>query len=296
MKTSMIYKFRRKCQYIAYSIIPAEVLSKLYCRIVIGYKPNLEEPKTLNEKLQWLKLNFYPFNSDVIMCADKYTVRSYVEAKGFGDFLNDLYNVWDDVNEINWEQLPEQFVMKCTHGCGYNIICDSKEILDSDEAKKKIRKWMNEDFGRFNVEPHYNKTKHRIICEKYLGEDIVDYKFFCLNGEVKFMYIAQGFGKGINERMTFFDENGNIAPFQRDDYKQNETAVLPDQFEEMKRMSKILSKYFPFVRVDWFEVEGRVYFGELTFTPGGCMMNFSPKEYDFKLGQLLEIHEYIKSF
>ena len=280
MGKGIVYKIRRKCQVAALKLTSPEFMSKVYFKVVLGKKLNLKNPKTFNEKLQWLKLYEWPKNDKAIRCGDKYTVRGYIEEMGMGEYLNDLIGVWENADDINWDELPEQFALKCTHGCAYNIICDSKKELDIEDAKRKLRAWMKEDFGKFNVEPHYSKMKPRIICEKYLGGNIVDYKFFCFGGKSKFMYIAQGFGHGENECITFFDENGKKASYARSDYPIYEDAKLPKRYEEMKRLSEELAKDVPFVRVDWFEVGGKIYFGELTFTPCGGLMKITPDEYD----------------
>lgn len=289
MGKGVSYRIRRKGQVIALKFTSPEFVSKLYFKHLLGYSLNLAEPKTFNEKLQWYKLYYCPNSKSIIQCADKYAVRFYMEMKGYGEYLNDIIDVWDKAEDIDWNVLPEQFAMKCTHGCAYNIICDAKSEIDIPRAQKQIKTWMKEDFGLFNAEPHYSKMKPRVICEKYLGGDILDYKFFCFHGEPQFMYIAQGFGKGINERITFFDMDGHIAPYKRGDYPILETATAPERFEKMVRMSRDLSKDFPFVRVDWFEVNGRIYFSELTFTPCGGLMKIEPEEYDAIWGDMFDI-------
>ncbi len=289
MVKNLIYKLRRKCQIVALALTSPEFMSKLYFRIVLGKKLNLQEPTTFNEKLQWLKLYEWPNNPIAIKCGDKYTVREYVKEKGCESYLNELYGVWENVDDIDWNKLPESFVLKCTHGCAYNIICPEKSKLDIGAVKSKLNRWMKEDFGKFNVEPHYSKMKPRIICEKFLGDNLVDYKFFCFNGTVKFMYVSQGFNTGENVVVTFFDEKGNKAPFRRMDYPMFEDAVLPEKYEEMKALSEKLSADVPIVRVDWFEVDKKIYFSELTFTPCAGLMKFQPEEYDKILGSLIEI-------
>lgn len=284
-----LYTVRRKLQVLAYDLTSPAFMSKVYFRIVLKSSLNLKTPKTFNEKLQWLKLNNWPNNPLVIKCGDKYAVREYVKKKGLDKYLNTLINVWENVDEINWDMLPQEFAIKCTHGCGYNIICENKDALDIVVAKKQLSKWMNEDFGKFNAEPHYSKMSPRIICEKYLGGDIIDYKFFCFNGEAKFMYIAKGFGNGNSERMAFFDENGEKAEYQRPGYAIYTDAKIPKGYAEMKVISEILAADFPFVRVDWYEAEGVIYFGELTFTPGGGLMEVSPRKYDKIWGNMLNI-------
>jgi len=293
MKNSLVYRVRRKCQALAYDILSPEFLSKLYFRIVTGKKLNIANPKTFNEKLQWLKLYYWPKNKNAIVCADKYMVRDYLIQRGYGEYLNELYGVWDNVDDIDWDSLPEQFVLKCNHGCGYNILCPDKSKLDIRETKKLLKRWLKEDFGKFNAEPHYSKMKPYVICEKFLGGNIVDYKFFCFHGEAEFMYMAEGFGEGIGEKISFFDKYGNKAPYKRLDYPAYDRAKKPLGFEKMKELSEELSKEYPFVRVDWFEVDGKIYFGEFTFTPCGCMMVLEPDEKDAEWGKLINIDHLI---
>lgn len=283
------YKIRRKLQVLAYNITTPEFVSKLYFRLLLKYKLNLKNPKTFNEKVQWLKLYEWPKNELAIKCSDKYRVREYIKEKGMEAYLNDLYGVWSNANDIDFDKLPNQFALKCNHGCGYNIICDDKSTINEKETKKTLNEWLKEKFGKFNAEPHYDKIEPRIICEKYLGGNITDYKFYCFNGKVEFMYIASGFGKGIEEQISFFDKNGQKAPYSRSDYPIKEDAELPEKFEEMKQLSEELAKDFVFVRVDWFEENEKIYFGELTFTPCGGLMKIEPKEYDGKWGSLLKI-------
>lgn len=286
----IIYKIRRKIQVFTYNITSPEFVSKLYFRILLKYKLNLKKPKTFNEKLQWLKLYEWPNNELAIKCSDKYRVREYIKEKNMEKYLNDLYGVWDNADDIDFSQLPQQFVLKCNHGCGYNIICDDVNKIDIKVTKKLLNNWLKEKFGKFNAEPHYDKIEPKIICEKFLGGNITDYKFFCFNGKVEFMYIASGFGNGIEEQISFFDKNGNKAPYKRLDYPVKNDAELPNDFNEMKKLSEELSEDFPFVRVDWFEENGRIYFGELTFTPCGGLMKIEPLEYDLKWGELININ------
>lgn len=289
MARSVFYKIRRMGQVAALKLTSPEFVSKIYFKHLLKYSLNLKNPKTFNEKIQWLKLYEWPNNPIAIKCGDKYTVREYIEEKGLGEYLNDLLFVWESVDDIDWDKLPKQFALKCTHGCGYNIICEDKSKLDISAAKKQLNKWMKEDFGLFNAEPHYSKMKPRIICEKFLGGEITDYKFYCFHGKVEFMYIAYGFGHGINETIAFFDKHGNKAPYKRTDYPMFEDAVLPENFEKMKELSEILCQDVPFVRVDWFEENGKVYFGELTYTPCGGLMKIEPIEYDTIWGDMLDI-------
>lgn len=287
---SLFYKIRRKCQVIAYHIIPNDTLSKLYYRIVLKKKLSFERPKTFNEKLQWMKLYYFPYNPKVVQGADKYAVREYVEEKGLGSLLTPLYGVWDHAEQIEWDKLPDQFVLKCTHGCAYNIVCADKSSFDTASAKKQLNKWLKEDFGTFNVEIHYSMNKHhRIICEEYLGETITDYKFFCFHGVPKFYYVSENLLDNGQASIGFFNMNGEKLPMKRKEYKDLTNAEMPVFFDAMKESAIQLAKDFPFVRVDFFVTSDRYYFSELTFTPGGCMMAFDPESYDLEWGQLIDL-------
>lgn len=285
MKDGKLKDLRRKIQNIAATILPKEFLSAIYSLAVIGYKPDLKNPKSFNEKLQWYKLYYCPKSKLISECADKYEVRNYLEEKGYGAYLNDLFGVWDRVEDIPWDDLPQQFVLKCTHGCAYNIICPDKNNLDIESAKKKLKIWMAEDFGKRNLEGHYSNIKHRIICEKFLGGNMTDYKFFCFDGTVKFMYISEGLAHDDTATISFFDRNGNDAGFGRADYAPNLNARIPEEYEQLIKLSEELSDVFPFVRVDWFIVNGKVYFSEFTFAPCAGMMKFIPEKYDMIAGE-----------
>ncbi|MBD7909417.1 glycosyl transferase [Sporosarcina sp. Sa3CUA8] len=287
---STFYKIRRKGQVLANRLTSYEFMSKVYYYIKFKKVLNLKNPSTFNEKIQWLKLRNFPYNQLVIDCTDKYEVRDYVENHGGKKYLNKLIGVWDSWEDVNWEELPNKFALKCTHGCGYNIIANDKSILNKQEVEKNIKKWMSEDFSLFNAEQHYTSIKPRIICEEHLGEDIIDYKFFCYNGKPLFFYMAQGFGHGKNERMAFYNLDGSKAPFKRKDYKEfSDEVKQPENLDEMIKISENLSKEFPFVRVDFFEVNKEVIFSEMTFTPGGGLMTIEPNEYDQIWGEWLNL-------
>ena len=294
MKRSIIYKIRRKLQILFFNCFSHERVSKTYFKIVMKYKLNLKDPKTFNEKIQWLKLYEWPINDLAIKCSDKYLVREYLEENGLQAYENKLLGVYDNAKDIDWSKLPDKFVLKCNHGCAYNIICTDKNKLDKKKAVKTLNKWLKEDFGKFNAEIHYSRIKPKIICEEYLGDNLEDYKFFCFNGKFKLLYIAVDSESEINkEREAFFDENGNLLDLLNSDYGFYKEAKLPNNFAELAKISEQLSKPFPFVRVDWYIKNGKVTFGELTFTPSGGMMKLSPIEYDTKLGDYLDI-EYLK--
>lgn len=288
--TGYLYNTRLEIQKVAQKLFSYELMTRFYYKLVFKRKINLENPTYFNEKINWLKLNSYQYRDDVIVCSDKYKVRKYIEEKGLGDYLNGLIGVWDDWNQVNWEALPQQFAMKANHGARYNIICEDKSQLSERETAKKMKKWLSEDFSLYYAEAHYSKIKPRIIAEEFLGGDIIDYKFFCFNGEPKFFYVAKGFGSGENERMAFFNIDGTKAEFYRASYEQlDEEIELPEKFDEMVEISKKLAEDFPFVRVDLFFVKGKIYFSEMTFTPDRGLMTVEPKKYYKIWGDFLEL-------
>lgn len=288
-RDSFFYKARRQCQVIAHKVISDEAMCKFYSRILLKKKVNLRKPQTFNEKIQWLKLHDYPKNKLVIDGADKFRVRQYVESKGLGGILVPLLGDWERPEEISWDELPNRFVLKCNHGCAYNILCADKKNFDKNAAVKKIKKWMKEDFGAFNIETHYSKIKPHITCEEYLGDCIVDYKFFCFNGKPEYMYVSSDLIHDRQAQIGFFYLDGTKMPLIRDDYATFDIKELPDFFENMKNAAVTLCKDFPFVRVDFFVANDTYYFAELTFTPSGGMMPFNPDKFDSEWGDKLDI-------
>lgn len=288
-RDSFLYKARRQCQVIAHKIMPDEVMCKFYSRILLKKKVDLKNPQTFNEKIQWLKLHDYPTNQLVIDGADKYKVRAYVEEKGLGNILVPLIGHWDKPEDIDWDKLPDKFVLKCNHGCAYNILCNDKSTFDKEDAIKKMRKWMKEDFGAFNIETHYSKIKPHITCEEFLGDCIIDYKFFCFNGEPKYIYVSSDLIHDRQAQIGFFYLDGTKMPLIRDDYAPMGIEELPPFFEQMKEAAKVLCQDFPFVRVDFFLANDTYYFAELTFTPSGGMMPFNPDKYDLEWGKLIDL-------
>ena len=296
-RDSFLYKIRRKGQVVAHKIIPNTTMSKIYFQIVLKKKLNLKNPQTFNEKIQWCKLYYYPRSKRVVTCADKYAVREYIKRKGYGETLTPLLGVWDNANDIEWDKLPDRFVLKCNHGCAYNIVVPDKRKLDKAKATKQLNDWLKEDFGAFNIELHYSKIKpHKVICEEFLGESITDYKFFCFNGEPKYIYESNDLIHDRQAQIGFFYLDGTKMPLTRDDYTDIPEVKLPTFFDEMTQMAKKLSQDFPFVRVDFFIANGRYYFAELTFTPGAGMMPFNPEKYDLEWGKMLDISEVVERY
>lgn len=296
-RNSIIYKIRRFMQVKAHYVFSNETMSKFYYKIVLKEHLNLDEPKTFNEKMQWLKLYYLPYNPVVSKCTDKYLVREYLKQKGYESLLVPILGVWKDPDEIDWDKLPMKFVLKCNHGCAYNILVSDKSKLDKEKTKLQLKSWLKEDFGAFNIETHYsNINEHLIICEEFLGESITDFKFFCFNSDPKYIYVSKDLIHDRQAQIGFFDIEGKKLPLQREDYTDIDFVELPPFFDDMRRISEELSKDFPFVRVDFFLAKNRFYFAELTFTPGACMMPFQPRKFDKIWGDQLDISNYIKLF
>ena len=288
-RDTKLYKIRRQIQVLASKIMPDAIMSKFYFKVVLGKKLNIKNPQTFNEKLQWLKLNYLPKNSLVVQCSDKFKVREYIKQKGFEEKLVPLLGDWDDARKIDWSKLPQKFVLKCNHGCAYNILCADKDSFDNENAVKQLNAWMKEDFGAFNIERHYSKIIPHITCEEYLGDNITDYKYFCFNGEPKFIYVSTDLVHDRQAQIGFFYLDGKKMPLRRDDYTDIPSVELPPFFNEMTAMAKTLCQDFPFVRVDFFIANNQYYFAELTFTPSACMMPFNPDKYDLEWGKMLDI-------
>ena len=289
-RDSLLYKVRRKAQVLAHKIVSNETLSKFYFKVVLHKDLNLKNPQTFNEKIQWMKLYYYPKNPLVVQAADKFAVRDYIKAKGYGDKLVPLAGVWDRAEDIDWDKLPDKFVLKCNHGCAYNIVVADKAKADRTAITKQLNAWLKEDFGAFNIELHYSAIKHhRITCEEFLGENITDYKFFCFNGKPDCIYVSTDLVHDRQAQIGFFYLDGKKMPLHRDDYTDIPQVTLPLFYDEMKTAAEILCKDFPFVRADFFVTDDTWYFAELTFTPSAGMMPFNPDKYDLEWGQQLDI-------
>jgi len=267
-----------------------EATLRLY-NAAYGKPLDLENPVTINEKLQYLKLNQYYNNPLVTTCVDKYLVKDYLKQKGYGDLTAKLYAVYDSPEQIEWDKLPNQFVIKCNHGCGYNIICENKDKLDKEEAVKKLKKWLSQDFWTFFAEAQYRFIKKKILVEEYLGKDIHTYKFYCFNGIPKICYVSTNGEHGEYDKYyDFFDMDWNhldIIINQHEHYPHG--IAKPEGFEEMKDLAVEFCKDFPFVRVDLYNIDGKIYLSEFTFVPTGGYMKLEPDGTDLEWGSWVDI-------
>ena len=265
---------------------------KLAYWLALKRKLNLNNPQTYNEKLQWLKL--YDHNPNYSRLVDKYEVREYIKNTIGEEYLIPLLGVWDNFDDIDFSLLPDQFVLKCNHDSGGLVICDDKSNLDIKKARKKINKCLKANYYWSGREWPYKNVKPKIIAEKYMvdesGYELKDYKFFCFDGEVKALFIATDRGIKTEEtKFDFYDAEFNHLPFTNGHPNSNKEINKPQSFEEMKSLASILSKGMPQVRVDFYDINGKVYFGELTFFHWGGLVPFVPEEWDYTFGSWIDI-------
>lgn len=277
------------------TLFPKYNTQRLY-KTAFGKKIDLKHPLEINEKIHWLKLNTYYRNDVITQCVDKYEVREYIKGKGMEDLLPKLYGVYYKAEEIEWQSLPKQFVIKCNHGCGYNILCPDKDRLNRDNAIEKLNKWLKMDYWKTYCEVQYKYVKKKIIVEEYLGDNLATYKFFCFYGTPKLTYVLSQDDHNEEEHyLDYFDMDWNRLPYQFIGLEHYPGEIIkPESFEKMKEIAKKLSSDFPFVRVDLYNVQGKIYFSELTFVPTGGFIKLEPEETGIILGSWLELPMYFR--
>lgn len=254
-----------------------------------GKHLNLENPQTFSEKIQWLKLyNSTPLKTEL---ADKYKVRNWVKEQIGEEYLIPILGVWQKFEDIDFDKLPEKFVLKANHGCGWNIIVKNKDKFDKEKAKKKFHKWLNTNYAsRAGLELHYNDIKPLIVAEQYLETpdgDLKDYKFLCFNGQVKYIWVDKDRQK--HHRRNLYDTEWNLLPVKIAYENFTEPCAKPHNLDKMIEFANKMSKDFAFVRVDFYEHDNHLYFGEMTFTSGSGVKKFIPEEYDYKLGEMIDL-------
>ena len=274
--------------------IPDKTMLKIQYRIKLGRKLDLKNPKRFSEKLQWYKLNYK--NPLMIQCVDKYDVREYIKSKGYSDILIPCYGVFDSVEEINWEQLPSSFVIKDTLGGGGNgvIIVKDKSTMNLNAIKDRCREWTNinhhlKDAGR--EWPYYSGRKHRIIIEEMLVSNnnlgLSDYKFFCFNGHADFLQYMTNRKLGSGAEVGIFDREFSKMHVKRiGDPVLSIEVERPDNYLKMIEIADKLSTDFPHARIDLYNVNGKIFFGEITFFGASGYLQYEPDYFDFELGKL----------
>ncbi len=304
MKRTIIGKIVNKLRYLhMLDWMPDKIYLKIMFPILMDQKLDLKKPKTFNEKLQWLKL--YDRHPEYTMMVDKCGAKRYVSEKIGNEYI--IPNIgkemgWKNFKDIDFDMLPNQFVLKCTHDSGGLIICKDKEKFNKNQARLKIERCMEQKYYYQWREWPYKNVERRIIAEPLMDDSnnpdslnkdgLTDYKFYCFNGIPKYLYVSTGMSDHATAKISFLKMDWSFAEFGRSDYKKlDKIPPKPMGFEKMIEIAKELSKDIPFLRVDLYEINHKVYFSELTFSPCAGFMPFDPKEWDEKLGDLLNLEK-----
>lgn len=273
--------------------IPDRLYLRLKFPLIMGYRLHLNKPRTLNEKIQWLKVN--DRKDEYVTMADKIEVKTYIDSKLGEGYTIPTIEVWDKAEDIDFDKLPDRFVLKCNHDSGSVIICRNKSSFDKDSAIASLNKALKKDFSINDREWAYKGIRRRILAEPYIsdgGDELTDYKFFCFNGEPKIVYVSTGLEKHSTARMNFLNMDWTESNFRRKDYKTFEVLPpKPECFDEMVEICKKLSRNMKLLRVDLYCIEERPVFSECTLYPTGGLIPFDSYETDLSFGKLLEIYE-----
>jgi len=273
--------------------IPDEIYLKLLYRAKMKERCNLKNPVLYNEKLQWLKL--HDRKPEYQQMVDKYEVRSFITEKLGEDYLIPCYGVFEKWEDIDFEKLPDQFVIKCTHDSGSVEICTDKATWDKESAKQRIKDAMKRNYYKTYREWPYKNTIPRIVIEKYMvdesGDDLKDYKIMCFNGKAKIVEVHENrFTQGKVHTQTFYTKDWEKLEIEQEGCGPVKASTKkPDCLDKMLELSEVIAKDMIHVRVDWYLINGRIYFGEITFYDGSGFERFNKKEYDKMLGDLIEL-------
>lgn len=271
--------------------IPDKLMLKMQFRMTMGHKLNLKSPKTFNEKLQWLKL--YNRNPIYTQLVDKYAVREFVKEKIGEEYLIPILGKWEKYEDIDFEKLPQRFVLKCNHDSGSIKIIMDKSKIDHDNFKVFFNKRLKNNPYRYGREWPYKNVKPCIIAETYMGDDKgvlpVDYKFFCFSGDVDSVMICKG-RESSEKRFYFFNKDWKLQKYNRSSQNldDNFTIEKPDRIDELFELASKLSKNEPFVRIDFYIIDNCIYFGEFTFFPASGFDNNIVHWADKHLGQMIK--------
>jgi len=272
--------------------LPPKIYTRISYRYYTGKKLNLENPIEFNEKIQWLKVFYHP--KVLTQLVDKYAVRDYVKTKIGEKYLNEIYGVYSKPEEIPFDELPNQFVIKATHTSSHNLIVNNKSKVDQKKAIKSFKKWLKKNqYYRIGQEWAYKNVPPKIIVEKFLKNErensLIDYKFYCFNGKAKFLEVH--LDRADNHKRAFYDFNFNLLPFRYVSLEKSISRKIkkPKNMDEMKKLAEILADKFPFVRVDFYSIEGKTIFGEMTFYPSDGRKDYIPEEYNEIIGDYIEL-------
>ena len=291
-KPSLLISYLLNKKYIGI-LFSDKMFLKLKYRVEMGKRLNLRNPQTFNEKLQWLKL--YNRNPEYTKMVDKYEVRKYIAEKIGEEYLIPLLGVWDNPDDIDFDSLPDQFVLKCNHNSGLGMcICKDKSKLNIEKVKKDLKKALKENYYLKNREWPYKNVKPRIISEKYItdgtGDELTDYKFFCFNGNVDSVMLCLERQSG-DTKFYFFDKDWNLRRYniRGKNASENFTIPKPVMMDKMFDIAAFLSKEHPYVRIDLYESNEKIYFGEITFFPDSGFDSNLLEETDKYFGNLLNL-------
>ena len=282
-----LYFLRKKIS----RILPDKIHILLLYRLSMGKSLNLFEPRSFNEKLQWLKL--YNHNPNYINLVDKYEVRNFIKNNIGEEYLVPLIGVFDRVEDIDYSVFPNEFVLKPTHTSGDVIICRNKSELNIKETNKILKRWLKRNYYWYQREWPYKNIKPRIICEELLSdghsEDLIDYKILCFNEKPRCLFLCHDRKSEEGLKVDFYDMDWNSLPFERHYPKSAKKISKPICFNEMIELARTLSKGIPFVRVDFYVINNKPLFGELTFYPGSGIEEFTPESFDYVLGSWIDL-------
>lgn len=272
-------------------MIPDKLYLSFLFRRRMGYWMDWKNPKTFNEKLQWLKIHDY--HNEYTKMVDKVSAKEYVQAIIGDKYIIPTLAVYNNTDEIDFDKLPNQFVLKCTHDSGGVVVCKDKKDLNRASSIRILKEGLAESFYIQSREYPYKNVKRRIIAEKYLEDKsggLTDYKFFCFDGVPQYLFVATDrMKKGEETKFDFFDMDWNHLPFTNG---HPNNAIIPEKpacFEQMKNIAARLSVGFPHIRVDLYNINGDIYFGELTFFHWSGLVPFDPVEWDYKFGEKLKL-------
>ena len=284
---SIIRKIRRRIILAFAKYFSDRKFLEMIFPLNVGYKLNLDEPRSYNEKLQWLKL--FDRNPSYTQMVDKIEAKKYVASIIGEEYIIPTLAEYERAEDIDFDSLPNQFVLKCTHDSGGIIICKDKKNLNRKATIKKLNKWLKINYFYQNREWPYKNVKPRIICEEYKvdesGYELKDYKWFCFNGEVKALFIATDRSNpNVETKFDFYDADFNHLPFTNGHPNSSNDIRKPTSFDKMKELASKLSKDIPHIRVDFYDINGKIYFGELTFFHWSGTVPFNPKKWDYIFG------------
>lgn len=271
-------------------IVSDKFFLKVRFRLTMGYWMDFDNPKTFNEKLQWFKVN--DIHPEYSLLVDKVAAKDFVAGKIGDKYIIPTLGVWDNIEDIDWKSLPNQFVIKSTADSGGVVVCKDKSKQDIDAAKQKLKVLGGRDYTKINKEYPYRNVPHRYIAEKYMedesGFELKDYKIFCFDGKAEFLFVVTG--RQQNDcRFDFFDKEFNHIPVLNGHANADVIPQKPKNFEDMLKVAAKLSVGFPQIRVDLYNINGEIYFGELTFFHWSGMVPFEPMEYDYKFGKYIKL-------